>query len=238
VRAWHTEALGIARILGDRQIISDSLVGLGTAALEEGAADVARTLLEEGLEAAEKTGHVWSIGLAHHLLGQTAHTQGDYALARTAQERCRECWGALDYKQGVGSSLLWQGHVATAQGNYALAQARYVEALSVPRQVGRPRGFAFTLGGFANLAAAQGKHDRAARLAGAAAAICDACGVPVARVQKGGLRERLMVSQATLGAALYDAAYVAGQMMALEEGVAYALEEDRGRVDGLAILSP
>ena len=39
-------------------------------------------------------------------------------------------------------------------------------------------GLAFTLSGFSNLAAARGEHARAARLAGAAARLCEADGVP------------------------------------------------------------
>jgi hypothetical protein len=125
------------------------------------------------------------------------------------------------------AALNWLGHIAVAMGDYAAARAYYAESLAARRVT--PFfgvGVAFTLSGFANLAAARGEYTRAARLAGLAARLCEADGVPPRRVQEAGIHERLEAVRLGLGERAFAAAWTMGQAMTLDQAVAMALSGD------------
>lgn len=103
-------------------------------------------------------------------------------------------------------------------------RAYYGESVARRRPVDFPVGLAVTLAGCANLAAAQGQHARAARLAGASARLCQESGVPTIRGQEAGIRERLALAREAIGPDAYDAEFAEGQTMTQEQAVAYALE--------------
>jgi non-specific serine/threonine protein kinase len=224
---FYAEALELARTLDDRETTSESEAGLGIAAVLRGDYSVGRGLLEQWLANAENTRRPRLMAYARLFLGQALYYQKDHALAWDSAEQSRALFGEMENQQGLAAVFMWEGHIATADGNYALASTRYRESLTLRRQVAYHLGVAFTLGGFANLAAAQGQHERAACLLGAAASICDANGTPIARVLGAGICERLAASQDALDPATYDTWYATGQAMPLEQAIAYALSDDK-----------
>ena len=109
----------------------------------------------------------------------------------------RALGSAPTYAAAVGN---WLGHIAVAQGDYAAARAHYAASLAARQEVGFfTVGLALTLSGFANLAAAQGRCARAARLAACRRAIGDDA---------------------------FAAAGAEGEAMTTEQAVAYALAEE------------
>jgi uncharacterized protein (DUF2336 family) len=96
------------------------------------------------------------------------------------------------------------------------------------RTIDRQVGVAYTLSGFAGLAAARGDPVRAVRFSAAAARLCELSGVPAHRTQEGGIRDRLPSIRTALGDAAYDAAWAEGRAMTLEQAVADALADDGG----------
>ncbi len=225
-RTFLDEALTIQRDGGDRLGVSWTLWHMGMLAMTEGALDEGHAKLEAVLALARELGHQDMISRALHFLGQVAFTRGDYAPARSLQEQSLVVRRRIGDLQGIASSLNWLGHVATAQGDYAAARAHYDESLAVRQQVDYRGGVAYTLSGHANLAAAQGQHARAARLSGAAAALCENAGMASDRTQQGGLRERLPACRDALGAAAYDAAWAEGHALSQQQAIAYALAVD------------
>jgi predicted ATPase/class 3 adenylate cyclase len=222
-RAHGREAAGILREAGDREGEASAWRMLGHAAVAQGDHAAARAEAEQGLAVLGGTGSVFLAAGLRHVLAQACYYQGEYPAAQAHLETALRIDGVSTRTAG---DLDWLGHVALARGDPAAARARYAESLERRRQLPPAAlGFAFTLCGLVLLAAANGEHRRAARLAGAAAAICERSGVRPERTQEAGFGERLSAARAALGEEAFAAAWAAGQVMTLEQAVAYALED-------------
>jgi tetratricopeptide (TPR) repeat protein len=127
-------------------------------------------------------------------------------------------------KRCSGISLHNLGKVAESRGDYEAARARYEESLTLHREVGERRGIAECLLGFAGVAAAAGQPERAARLFGAAAALREAIGVPMAPVDRADYDRHVAAVHAALGETAFAGAWSAGHDMTLEQAIAAASE--------------
>ena len=89
-------------------------------------------------------------------VGYIAHTQGEYAFARSCLEKslliCRE----IGDRSGIAYSLCGLGLVAQSQSDYAFARACYDESLTICREIGDRSGIAYTLNELGNAAYDQG----------------------------------------------------------------------------------
>jgi non-specific serine/threonine protein kinase len=216
------QALATSRAVGDRSGAARSLALKAIAAIERGNYGVAQdlalaSLAEEPLIGKFTVNDAPYTALA--ALEQACFYLGDYQKAQEylnldLSSRDWVGWGDID----------WRGHLAVATGDYSAARSYYAETMRGRLSVDRKVGVAFTLSGIAGLAAAQGQLDRAVRISGAAARLCELSGVPPQRTQEGYIRGKLPQMRETLGAAVYDAAWEDGQAMTQEQAVAYALE--------------
>jgi non-specific serine/threonine protein kinase len=135
------------------------------------------------------------------------------------------------YRGAIAGILAWLGHFAVDLGDYALARARFGEAVVMQRDLGYAIGMTGLLNGLGNLAAAEGRHERALRLAGAAERLTEESGVPAARERElPQVRARWAARQASsrvaLGEKAAEAARVAGRALSLDEAIAEGLAED------------
>ena len=94
------------------------------------------------------------------------------------------------------------------------------------RALGNSWGVAGTLDGFAHLAAAQDRPERALRLAGAAAALLEAIGAAPQLLPQQGLERRLAPARLALGEAAAAARFAEGRGLSLDRAVAEALAAD------------
>jgi hypothetical protein len=76
----------------------------------------------------------------------------------------------------------------------------------------------------AQLACAEGRHERAARLFGATQALWDAAGVSLSWATREELEKSVAPARAALGEEAFAAAWTVGQAMSLDDAVACALE--------------
>jgi tetratricopeptide (TPR) repeat protein len=219
------EALTILRARGDLGGIAEALAVKARAAVSRQDYLAARVMAEEAVTIAATHGDPELVAEARMMLAQACFYLGDYPDARRCLEEVVVYCASSGrfYPHGL---LDWSGHVETACGDYVAARERYRESMRQRLMVDRQIGVAFTLSGFAGLAAAEGDLRRAARLSGTAARLCDLSGVPAHRTQEGYIRDRLPRIRAALGDAAYDAAWDEGQAMTLEEAVADALGGD------------
>jgi predicted ATPase/class 3 adenylate cyclase len=233
-RAACAEAVAILRARGDAGELAHALATLGRAMLAQGDYDAAQVVLEEALALGRASGDTGAIRHVLEVRFQLAYYQGDYALARALVEEQLALVQAAGHASGRrGPALNWLGHIAVAEGDYARARACYLESLAARQAFAFfGVGLAFTLSGCANLTAALGKHTRAARLAGAAARLCEADGVPPQRVQEAGIAARLDASRRAIGEAAFASAWAEGQALSRDEAVAYAQAEDGGEEAG------
>jgi non-specific serine/threonine protein kinase len=99
----------------------------------------------------------------------------------------------------------------------------YTECLELVVERNDYLGGAYCLGGFAQLAAARGELERAARLSGAAAALFDAIGVTPAYIERANLDQVVAGWRAQLGEATFETAFASGRTLPWQQAAAEAL---------------
>jgi hypothetical protein len=115
------------------------------------------------------------------------------------------------------------GHVAREMGDYAGASVRYRESLAVRRELEDASLIALSLEDFAILAGRQKQHERAARLLGAAEALCQTLGRTPPLTDPGQYAHTVDSARDALGEEAFAAAWEKGRAMSLERMVEYAL---------------
>jgi hypothetical protein len=118
--------------------------------------------------------------------------------------------------------------VALHQGDCQKAAGLFAESLTLFREQGDKKGIAECLAGLAGVAGVKGKADRAASLFGAAEAAREALGVVLWPANRIDHDRNVATIRAQLNGAAFAATWAEGRAMALEQAVAYALEEIAG----------
>jgi tetratricopeptide (TPR) repeat protein len=224
------ESLALFRSRGDAWGINLALLSLADVALDTGAPDRAKTYLQEAHAISQDLGPThWRIWPTYNL-GLTAYLQGDYAQALDHLEKSLAQFRKLDHPGAAVLTLLDLGKVAHAQGDNSRAAHYFAEGLALNRKHmsrgGAPgrdleeRG----LEGLAGVAAAQEQPERAARLFGAAEALREVIGEPLAPAYRAAHERDVAAVRALLGDATFEAAWAEGRSMTLEQAIAYALE--------------
>ena len=119
------------------------------------------------------------------------------------------------------------GSVAYYQGDYASARGYHEESLTIRREIGDRQGIAKSLEAFAGLAADQENPERAARLWGAAEALREEIGSPLAPNDREAYEREVAQARQVLGEAAFAAAWEEGRAMTMEQAVEYALGEEK-----------
>ena len=101
-------------------------------------------------------------------------------MAHAAFEERLALWRKAGLRRSMALSINSLGSLAVAEGDYVTARARFEESLAIWGETGDRGGIAFLLAGFAELATAEAQPRRALRLAGAAAALREQHGPPLA----------------------------------------------------------
>jgi len=223
--ARYDESLAIRRELGDKQEIANLLSNLGIVARYEGNYAAAGALYAESLAIRRELGDRWGIATSLNAVGLLAHYLGDNAGARRFLEESLTIRRELGDAWAIANSLSSLGDVVLDQADYATTRALLEESLAINQQLGDRSAIAYVLEEFAGLAAVQGQPDRTLRLAGAAAALREVIGSPLAPIDQAQLEGRLASARQALGEATAAATWAAGQALSLAQAVAYALAE-------------
>jgi predicted ATPase/DNA-binding SARP family transcriptional activator len=222
------ESLAIARECGVRLATAQVLHGLGWIRAMQGDRTAAESYLKESCAvASELTGRPdpapVTYGMRRHAWRET-----DEETARYLLEANLAFWRALGNPWEVIHALGALGHLARQQGDYAGCAAFYRESLAPRQERGDRFTIAQSLEDFAGLAARQGEHQRAARLLGAADALCARLGrsLPVAWPDE--YRRTMASAREALGEEAFAAARSAGRVMSLQEAIDDACEARNG----------
>jgi tetratricopeptide (TPR) repeat protein len=117
------------------------------------------------------------------------------------------------------------GGVSLEKGDYAAASGYYREALAIDAELENSLWAAIAINGLAAVALDAGDGERAALLAGAAEALCEAAGTPLEEWEQS-LRDRYTAAlRSTLDAATLERELARGRAMTLREAAAAALGE-------------
>jgi hypothetical protein len=199
----------------------------GELALYEQQYATAREEFSEELAAMRLLGDRGGIAIDLYYLGFVALGQGHHAEAAALFDESLATFRDIGLLQeNVSQVLRGLGHVALEQGDHPRARRYFVESLTAAqRQVGEQQMIAAALEGLAAVAAAQGQPLRAVRLAGAAAALRERASQPAWLIEQAILIRWLAPAQQALGQEAQARAWAEGRALALEQAIAYALEE-------------
>jgi non-specific serine/threonine protein kinase len=216
-------SLAIYRDTGERDQEAKELNSLGITHCYLGDLSIARSLLEESAALARETGNEQRLAAALSNLGLTETIAGDFD---RATEVLREAV-ALDEKHGDQLGLVYDTHgltmISLREGRTAEARDLLSTALDFVASSGDSDIVATTLELAACTVAGQGEPPQAARLAGAAEAVRQIAGMPIAEHDAKLLEGFLAPARATMTAAEWDAEYGAGRALSQAQAAALLL---------------
>jgi len=222
-RELTEETLVLWRQLDDRTALARSLSNLANLEKAQGNHDRARSLYEEcrsifrGL--GDRNGIAWSLN--HQ--GDVARSQGDLAQARELYEESLGTFREIEDRWGAATCLADLGNLARQEADFGKAHGLYRESIRLFQDLGHKRGIARLLEAFAGAAVAQSQPERALRLAGTAAALRKALGVPIASDEQDKLERCLAPARQALPDRAGTVAWMEGWEMPVERAIREAV---------------
>jgi predicted ATPase/DNA-binding SARP family transcriptional activator len=222
--ARFAKSLALFRELGDTWGIADATVNLANVAYRQGDYALARARLDEVLAIEQERPDKWVLVRALSLMGEVARTQGDYATAAAACAESIAVARELGLKATIEAwSLRSLGYVSCVQGDTHRAAAHFAESLALFRTSKARLGIACCLMGFAVVASADARPERAVRLFGAAAALLDTIKATLAPADRSEYERTVAALRGQLGTQEFAVAWEEGQALTLEQAIAYAI---------------
>jgi DNA-binding CsgD family transcriptional regulator len=220
--AYLEQCLPLVLASTDAPALARVLTGLALSVLEAGDVERATTLCQEGLALCQQAGDLRGAAVAAANLGLVWQARGD-------ERRAAELWGeSLAVRRRIGDRggeahvLTLLGSLALGQGGYARALALYQEGLALRRRMGDEDGVAPILEGLAGVGAAQDDPVPAVRLAGFAAVLREATGVPPSARERAARDRALAALRSRLDPEAFARAWKEGQALSLEQALAGA----------------
>lgn len=219
-------SLVLRRDLRDTWGTAVCLNNLGATAGKQGNLALAQGYYEEALSLYRQLGYERGIAVLLGNLGDVAEDRGDFARAHAFSSEGLALMRKLGDKPGTAAALARLGLLALRRDDVAEAQTPFAESLALSQALGDKEYIAICLEGFAAIAAAHQRRERAARLWGAADAIRTAINVPFPTGLRPEYDRDILLVQTHLGEQAFASAWAAGQSMSLEQAAGYALEPD------------
>ncbi|MGC9025849.1 MAG: tetratricopeptide repeat protein, partial [Chloroflexia bacterium] len=163
-REFFSEALSIARRLGDAEEATFDAAHLGAVYRLLGEYDLARRSLQESLDLGRESGQTWPQAHAFLNLGIVISAVGEYEGARRAFQESLDLFRKIGYRRGIAAALNNLGLEASALGDYEEARRLFQESLSLFQEIGDHRRTAFALANLGYISGNQGQHAEAERL--------------------------------------------------------------------------
>jgi len=223
-RALYTEALEIARQLGDEASIAHTLRSLGLALLSLADYPGATRCLDEALDIHRRLGDVSDVARTIGSLALVAIEAGSYDTARDRLAECLALARQADDEWAIATAIGVDGELALEVGDHAAARSNLLVSTGILRRLGDGASVAYRLEGFARLAAARSEPERALTLAAAAASVRTRLGAPAVPHWRRRLQGSMTVCRRQLPVDVYAAAQERGAAMSLDQAVAYAAE--------------
>jgi len=221
-RSLYEQSLPITRETGHRVWEGMCLLNLGNVSGELGDYEAAESYMEQSLTLRREIGHREGIANSLDSLGVLASGRGELAKARAYLEEALALQRELGLKGRTGT-LISLGDLARQTGDLNAARALLSESISLCRELGGQRSLAFALEGFAHLAQAEGRNERAVRHFGAADALREKLGTPRGSTDSVETDRALADLRAALGEDVFTRDWEAGRAMDADEAAAYAL---------------
>jgi len=226
-RALTEEGLAVSRRTGDLMTETSARYNVGVVLAWRGELDEAESLVEESVRVARQLEDVRNVASWLTSLGGIAVARGDHARARPLFEESLAIHRTLDDTAGISRSLSRLAYVREGR-DHDTSRRLIAESVEIELKTGNRPGLVFNLEICAGLAAAEGRHERAARLYAGASVLRESLGShpydvgwpdPDHEAQVVGLRS-------ALGEEAFAEAWAQGRAMSFDESLDYALAEE------------
>ena len=220
----YEQGLKVARERRDDTAIGITLLNIALHNEQQGCLDAAHALYIESLETLRQIGHKSGCALVLLNLGNVAQRKNEPALSAACFEESLGLFREMGDLASSSFPLFGQGTLDFGRKNYEAARAKYCQSLHVRHLTGETPPIARNLVGIAQIDRAQGHVERATRLFGAAEALREALGKPIAPVFAAEYDREVEALRDALDAKRFALEWAAGRALALDEAVQLALE--------------
>ncbi|WP_084211418.1 BTAD domain-containing putative transcriptional regulator [Pseudonocardia acaciae] len=210
----HRDGLLAAQALGLWAEASYQLSWLGRTALLRGEHERARELHERAMRTAEEHGFVPGVRYAETGLALGARRQGRFEDAQRHLATVRGWFAQRELEPGNALILAELGFLAEQRGDPVGALELHLDGLRIARGVDDPRAVALALEGIAGAHSLAGRHEDAARLLGAGAALRERTGAPLPAAERGDVDRIAARARAGAGADRFSARFDQGRALA------------------------
>lgn len=222
-RSLLEESLSLWRELGDQKAVARALSNLANIVKSQGDYARASSLYAESLTMFHALGDQTAVAWSMNHQGDIAREQGDFAAARIFYEQGLDAFRQLGERWGVAGTLADLGSLAAEQRDYPAAHSLYRDSIKIFQELDHKRGIARVLECCAASAAARQEAESSLRLAGAAAALRQMIGVPLASAEQAKLEVSLEPARQAVSNAAGTAAWLEGWAMPVEKAIAEVL---------------
>jgi len=216
---YTTEAVALAREIGDERQLTFPLFMLGEVMLAHGDLQAAEHTYLEAHALALATGEPRFTTVSTLNLGRVAMVKGDLPRAEAFFEEALALHQLSSGSRGVAYGQLYLGKVLRARGDVTRAAKYFCSALPTFAGIGDWANVASTLEGLTG-GATQGCPDSATRLLGAAAAMRDRVGHPRDRDDCPAYERTLATARTALGGVAFVAAWEVGKQLPWDDVLA------------------
>jgi tetratricopeptide (TPR) repeat protein len=216
--------------LDDSAGTARSLLSIGTVAAEQGDHERAIELSQRAADLYRDSGDRRGHALAISNLGSIALERGEYAQAARLSAQAYGLFETLEDTEGMAFALVNEGFAALSEHEHERALELLREALRLLAELEFKDVIGYCFEGLAAVLALTGQVEDAALLLGAAEALRESLGVSLAPAEQETHVATVDAVRAGLGEASFSDAWRRGRELALDDAIAYALQEDEARV--------
>jgi predicted ATPase len=222
---YATEALDLARSLGDDVLFGDSMVSYLLCTEQKDPVE-AQGLYDEGIEAALRSGDLYRSRALHNNAGNLALTTGHFDLAR---EHFQQAVRIRDSIQAVGIvEMINLGWLLRAEADISGARSMFEECGRISRRHGDRYGLALSALGLACIAGDEGSWDRATFLHGIAQSLLDQIDSTWVPPESAYRLASIEQARADIGPERYDRIYAEAEALAVDEAVESIVDASAG----------
>jgi hypothetical protein len=220
------EVLKLLQETGDQWEMALLLRGVGLELARGGDSIGARQALEQSRILFRECGDSIGAYSSDGALMLFALEEGKYAEARAQLEEILHFYRQARLDYFIDAPLWMLGVIAVREKDYARAKERYTECLLFDQQIGLTKQLAECLIGFAGIASAESRFERAAQLLVVGEAEVEARGTgALENIDRIEVHRLTALLRQELGDARFEALASQGRLMTREQAIAYALED-------------
>ena len=169
---YYGRGLALARAVGDRRLVVDSLKNIGVLHSAQGNTTLAMELYHQALAGYTELGIKQDMARDPEQHRQLHARRGELSQAEAPLLESLRLREEIGDRQGIAESLQGLAGLARRQGNLELAESRYTDSLRRYEAIGDQRGTAQALIGMLQVLMQGGHHARAIGVSERAVALC------------------------------------------------------------------